>query len=68
MEQISENKKLPFEEETYKLFVQMRKSANISRGYVYDENDIYQHSEDFRKGFLVGARLAAILLKNEEIY
>lgn len=60
----SANNSQCLEEDLYKLFIQMRKKANIFNDFKYDEFDNCQNSTDFKKGFLIGARIAAIILKD----
>lgn len=52
------------EEELFNLFIKMRKKGNIFNGYKYDEFDSSQNSEEFKKGFLVGAKIASLILKD----
>lgn len=62
---INTNSYVCLEEELYDLFIQMKKKGNIFNGYKYDEFDNCQNSADFKKGFLIGARIAATILKDD---
>ena len=54
-----------FEEQLYALFYKMRKKANIATDFIYDDNDEYLHSKEFKQGFMVGVNIAKIVLNKK---